>query len=128
MKDKEIFLEETDFSARFGKKLTIERIFLEYDCLPLLCVCKDGNGQLYLCHCLEFRYFERWVVYPISEKQLSEMVENKKPPAEVLGEKDQRAYVYTLCFEDGKTGLEETSVSDLQEYERLPEGEPLPYL
>ena len=25
MKDKEIFLEETDFSARFGKKLTIER-------------------------------------------------------------------------------------------------------
>lgn len=53
---------------------------------------------------------------------------NKKPPAEVLGEKDQRAYVYTLCFEDGKTGLEETSVSDLQEYERLPDGEPLPYL
>lgn len=128
MKDKEIFLEETDFSARFGKKLTIERIFLEYDCLPLLCVCKDGNEQLYLCHCPEFRYFERWVVYPISEKQLSEMVENKKPPAEVLGEKDQRAYVYTLYFEDGKTGLEKTSVSDLQEYERLPEGEPLPYL
>lgn len=128
MKDKEIFLEETDFSARLGKELIIEKVFLEYDCLPLLCVCKDGNEQLYLCHCPEFRYFERWVVYPISEKQLSEMVENKKPPAEVLGEKDQRAYVYTLCFEDGKTGLEETSVSDLQEYERLPEGEPLPYL
>lgn len=29
MRDKEIFLEETDFSDRFGKKLTIERIFLE---------------------------------------------------------------------------------------------------
>lgn len=128
MKDKEIFLEETDFSARFGKKLTIERIFLEYDCLPLLCVCKDGDKQLYLCHCPEFRYFERWVLYPISENQLSEMTKSKKAPAEVLGEKDQRAYVYTLCFEDGKTGLEETSVSDLQEYERLPEGEPLPYL
>ena len=54
------------------------------------------------------------------------MVENKKPPAEVLGEKDQR--VYTLYFEDGKTGLEEAVVGDLQEYERLPEGEPLPYL
>ena len=128
MKDKEIFLEETDFSARFGKKLTIERIFLEYDCLPLLCVCKDSDGQLYLCHCPEFRYFERWVVYPISEKQLSEMVENKKPPAEVVGTKDQRVYVYTLYFEDGKTGLEEAVVGELQEYERLPDGEPLPYL
>lgn len=51
MKDKEIFLEETDFSARFGKKLTIERIFLEYDCLPLLCVCKDGNAdESYISH------------------------------------------------------------------------------
>lgn len=128
MKDKEIFLEETDFSARLGKELIIEDVFLEYDCLPLLCVCKDGDGQLYLCHCPEFRYFERWVVYPISEEQLSEMTENKKPPAEVLEAKDQRVYVYTLCFEDGKTGLEKTSASNLQEYERLPDGEPLPYL
>lgn len=56
------------------------------------------------------------------------MIENKKPPAEVLGAKSQRVYVYSLCFEDGTTSLEETSVSDLQEYERLPEGEPLPYL
>lgn len=56
------------------------------------------------------------------------MTENKKPPAEVVGTKDQRVYVYTLCFEDGKTGLEKTSASDLQEYERLPEGEPIPYL
>lgn len=128
MKDKEIFLEETDFPARLGKELIIEDVFLEYDCLPLLCVCKDGDGQLYLCHCPEFRYFERWVVYPISEEQLSEMTENKKPPAEVVGTKDQRVYVYTLCFEDGKTGLEKTSASDLQEYERLPEGEPIPYL
>lgn len=128
MKDKEIFLEETDFSARFGKKLTIERIFLEYDCLPLLCVCKDSDGQLYLCHCPEFRLFERWVLYPISENQLSEMTKSKKAPAEVLGAKNQRVYVYSLCFEDGTVSLEETSVSDLQEYERLPEGEPLPYL
>lgn len=45
MRDKEIFLEETDFSDRFGKKLTIERIFLEYDCLPLLCVCKKGKDH-----------------------------------------------------------------------------------
>ena len=128
MKGKEIFLEETDFSARFGKKLTIEQIFLEYDCLPLLCVCKDSDGQLYLCHCPEFRYFERLVLYPISEKQLFEMTENKKPPAEVVGTKDQRVYVYTLCFKDGKSGMEETSVGNLQEYERLPEGEPIPYL
>lgn len=128
MKDKEIFLEETDFSARLGKELIIEKVFLEYDCLPLLCVCKDGNGQLYLCHCPEFRYFERWVLYPISEEQLSQMAENKKPPAEVLGAKNQMVYVYTLCFEDGKTDLEKTSASDLQEYERLPDGEPLPYL
>lgn len=128
MKDKEIFLEETDFSARLGKELIIEKVFLEYDCLPLLCVCKDGDGQLYLCHCPEFRNFERWVLYPISEKQLFEMTENKKPLAEVLRAKDQRVYVYTLCFEDGKTGLEKTSASDLQEYERLPEGEPIPYL
>lgn len=128
MKDKEIFLEETDFSARFSKKLTIERIFLEYDCLPLLCVCKDGDKQLYLCHCPEFRYFEQWVLYPISENQLSEMTKSKKAPAEVLGAKNQRVYVYSLCFEDGTASLEETSASDLQEYERLPEGEPLPYL
>ena len=113
MKDKEIFLEETDFSARFGKKLTIERIFLEYDCLPLLCVCKDGD---------------QWVLYPITENQLSEMTKSKKAPAEVLGAKNQRVYVYSLCFEDGTASLEETSMSDLQEYERLPEGEPLPYL
>ena len=123
-----IFLEETDFSAKFGKELTIEQVFLEYDCLPLLCVCKDGDGQLYICHCPEFRWFERWVVYPISEEQLSQMTENKKPPAEVLGAKNQRVYVYTLCFEDGKSGLEETFVGDLQGYERLPDGEPLPYL
>lgn len=56
------------------------------------------------------------------------MTENKKPPAEVLEAKDQRVYVYTLCFEDGKTGLEEAVVGELQEYERLPDGEPLPYL
>ena len=128
MKDKEIFLEETDFSARLGKELIIEKVFLEYDCLPLLCVCKDGDGQLYLCHCPEFRYFERWGVYPISEEQLSKMVNDKKPPAEVLKEKNQRVYVYTLCFKDGKSGMEETSVGNLQEYERLPEGEPIPYL
>lgn len=68
------------------------------------------------------------MLYPISENQLSEMTESKKPPAEVVETKGQRVYVYTLCFEDGTTSLEETSVSDLQEYERLPEGEPLPYL
>lgn len=97
MKDKEIFLEETDFSARFGKKLTIERIFLEYDCLPLLCVCKDGDGQLYLCHCPEFRYFERWVVYQISEKQLSEMTKSKKASGRSAGRKGPKGVcVYTL--------------------------------
>jgi hypothetical protein len=124
MHSKETLLfEETNFKKYFKRDLFIEKSLLEYDGIPLLCVCIDDSGQRYFCNCTEFRSYERWIIYPVSLPQLIEMINNDATPDNVLSNSTSNVYVYTIDWENEKDKLEEVSASDLAEYDKLPVGE-----
>lgn len=58
------------FSTLFGHTLYVEYTFLEYDCIPILCACVDEAGNKWFCNCTEFRYCERWTIYPTTEERI----------------------------------------------------------
>lgn len=73
----ELLFEGTNFKSYFKQDLTIERTFLEYDEIPLLCACLDEEGNRYFCNCTEFRTYEKWAIYPVNTLQLLKMVKMK---------------------------------------------------
>lgn len=72
-----------NFKELFGKELVVDKVFLYYDGIPLLCTCKDEEGKLYFCNCTEVRSEERWVLYPATEQQIEQIASKSKIPAEV---------------------------------------------
>ena len=118
-----LLFEETNFKKHFERDLFIEKCLLEYDGIPLLCVCIDDSGQRYFCNCTEFRSYERWIIYPVSLPQLIKMINRVATPAEVLSNGVSNVYVYTIDWENEKDTLKEIPESALAEYDKLPAGE-----
>lgn len=73
----ELLFEGTNFKSYFKQDLAIERTFLEYDEIPLLCACLDEEGNRYFCNCTEFRTYEKWAIYPVNTLQLLKIVKKK---------------------------------------------------
>lgn len=118
----EPLFEGLNFKELFGRELVVDKEFLSYDGIPLLCVCKDEDEKLYFCNCTEVRSEERWVLYPATKRQIEQIVSKSKTPAEVF--QDSRVvYMYTIGLDTGQGTLRELTVDELSDADRLPEGE-----
>lgn len=117
----EPLFEGMNFKELFGRELVVDKEFLSYDGIPLLCVCKDEDEKLYFCNCTEVRSEERWVLYPATKRQIEQIVSKSKTPAEVF--QDSRVvYMYTIGLDTGRGTLRELTVDELSDADRLPEG------
>lgn len=118
----EPLFEGLNFKELFGRELVVDKEFLSYDGIPLLCVCKDEDEKLYFCNCTEVRSEERWVLYPATKRQIEQIVSKSKTPAEVF--QDSRVvYMYTIGLDTGRGTLRELTADELSDADRLPEGE-----
>lgn len=118
----EPLFEGLNFKELFGRELVVDKEFLSYDGIPLLCVCKDEDEKLYFCNCTEVRSEERWVLYPATKRQIEQIVSKSKTPAEVF--QDSRVvYMYTIGLDTDRGTLRELTVNELPDADRLPEGE-----
>ncbi len=117
----EPLFEGLNFKELFRRELVVDKEFLSYDGIPLLCVCKDEDEKLYFCNCTEVRSEERWVLYPATKRQIEQIVSKSKTPAEVF--QDSRVvYMYTIGLDTGRGTLRELTVDELSDADRLPEG------
>ena len=117
----EPLFEGLNFKELFGRELVVDKEFLSYDGIPLLCVCKDEDEKLYFCNCTEVRSEERWVLYPTTKRQIEQIVSKSKTPAEVF--QDSRVvYMYTIGLDTGRGTLRELTVDELSDADKLPEG------
>lgn len=117
----ESLFEGLNFKELFGRELVVDKEFLSYDGILLLCVCKDEDEKLYFCNCTEVRSEERWVLYPATKRQIEQIVSKSKTPAEVF--QDSRVvYMYTIGLDTGRGTLRELTVDELSDADRLPEG------
>lgn len=117
----EPLFEGLNFKELFGRELVVDKEFLSYDGIPLLCICKDEDEKLYFCNCTEVRSEERWVLYPATKRQIEQIVSKSKTPAEVF--QDSRVvYMYTIGLDTGRGTLRELTANELSDADRLPEG------
>lgn len=117
----EPLFEGLNFKELFGRELVVDKEFLSYDGIPLLCVCKDEDEKLYFCNCTEVRSEERWVLYPATKRQIEQIVSKSKTPVEVF--QDSRVvYMYTIGLDTGRGTLRELTVDELSDADKLPEG------
>ena len=117
----EPLFEGLNFKELFERELVVDKEFLSYDGIPLLCVCKDEDEKLYFCNCTEVRSEERWVLYPATKRQIEQIVSKSKTPAEVF--QDSRVvYMYTIGLDTGRGTLRELTVDELSDADKLPEG------
>lgn len=117
----EPLFEGLNFKELFGRELVVDKEFLSYDGIPLLCVCKDEDEKLYFCNCTEVRSEERWVLYPATKRQIEQIVSKSKTPAEVF--QDSRVvYMYTIGLDTGRGTLRKLTVDELSDADRLLEG------
>lgn len=118
----EPLFEGLNFKELFGRELVVDKEFLSYDGIPLLCVCKDEDEKLYFCNCTEVRSEERWVLYPATKRQIEQIVSKSKTPAEVF-QNGHVVYMYTISLDTDQGTLKELTVDELPDADRLPEGE-----
>ena len=117
----EPLFEGLNFKELFGRELVVDKEFLSYDGIPLLCVYKDEDEKLYFCNCTEVRSEERWVLYPATKRQIEQIVSKSKTPAEVF--QDSRVvHMYTIGLDTARGTLRELTVDELSDADRLPEG------
>lgn len=117
----EPLFEGLNFKELFGRELVVDKEFLSYDGIPLLCVCKDEDEKLYFCNCTEVRSEERWVLYPATKRQIEQIVSKSKTPAEVF-QNGHVVYMYTIGLDTGRGTLRELTVDELSDADKLPEG------
>lgn len=116
----ELLFEGTNFKSYFKQDLTIERTFLEYDEIPLLCACLDEEGNRYFCNCTEFRTYEKWAIYPVNTLQLLKMVKNEVTLGNAF-DSSATVYVFTIDWENESEEFEKKTGSELTKYDRLPD-------
>lgn len=59
-------------------ELYLEYVFFEFEGEPILFVCSDRVGELYLCVCTEIRYEQDWIVTLVDKIQMKEMIKQNK--------------------------------------------------
>lgn len=59
-------------------ELYLEYVFSEFEGEPILFVCSDRVGELYLCVCTEIRYEQDWIITLVDKIQMKEMIKQNK--------------------------------------------------
>lgn len=121
-KKEKLFEEFDSFRTLFGHTLYVEHIFLEYDCIPILCACVDEAGNKWFCNCTEFRYCERWTIYPTTEERIQAAIRKELTYKEAFGKSATTAYVYNIDYITGKESLSEVLINELSVTDALPDG------
>lgn len=57
--------------------LYLEKIFLEFENIPILFTCRDINNRLYLCLCSEIRGIQKWTVVRTKASVLISMIKDE---------------------------------------------------
>ena len=118
----EPLFEGLNFKELFGKELVVDKVFLSYDGISLLCVCKDEDERMYFCNCTEMRSEERWVLYPATKQQIEQITTKSKTPAEIF-QNSRIVYMYTISLGTGRGTLKKLTVDELSDGDKLPKGE-----
>ena len=104
--------------------LYLDKVFFEFEGIPIIFSCKDINGNYYLCHCNEIRGVQKWNIVKTSKSIIIDMLTDKitvyealkKSSLKVICAEYKRSYSKiktVICnFED----IDEADLPDKDEY------------
>lgn len=93
--EKEIYFEEI---AGIGE-LYLDFVILEYEC-PILFVCTNKNNIRYLCLCNEVREIQEWIISPITNEILIDMLSGNISIYQAFEKSDENKVLAILEFGD----------------------------
>ena len=91
--------------------LYLDYIFFEFEEEPILFVCVDRCGYLYLCICTEIRYEQDWVITFVDQEQLTELVQQRRDIHSIFSEAKKIIFI--------KTNADESESSEEVSYKTL---------
>lgn len=95
---------------------------IEYEGIPILFVAKDDFNDIYLCDCVEFRNFQRWIISKTSLNILELVIEKKISIFNALKQDDSLKIIATYDYLSGQTTQERIVFENISQ-EDLPEQE-----
>lgn len=100
---------------------------MDYEGIPVLFVARDDSNCLYLCDCVEFRDFQRWVISKISTNTLELVINQKITIFNALKEDNDLKIIATYDYNSGEVTQEKIAFSDISQ-EDLPEQDAYAYI
>lgn len=94
--------------------LYLDHILYEFEDEPILFLCKDKDGNRYLCHCAEIRGERRWVLIEISLELLKSLIEDETDIASAFLSQEK-----AIQIRMDLQGCEKSSVIDTAKMDRL---------
>ena len=104
----------------FLGNLNLERVLISFEHEPILFLCTDEQGLLYLCLCSEIRYGSWWVIGRISMDALDELLEGRMDIRTAFLENELSYRVHSEV--QGKETCEEVPTVNLLETDIPKEG------
>ena len=92
----------------------------EYEGMPILFVARDDFNDIYLCNCIEFRDFQRWIISKTSFQILKLVIEKKLTVFDALKKDDSLKIIATYNYSSGQTTQEKINFKNISQ-EDLPE-------
>lgn len=94
--------------------LYLDHILYEFEDEPILFICKDKDGNRYLCHCAEIRGERRWVLIEISLELLKSLIEEEMDIASAFLSQEK-----AIRIRMDLQGCEKSSVIDTAKMDRM---------
>lgn len=92
----------------------------EFEGIPILFIARDDFNDIYLCDCVEFRDFQRWIISKTSLNALKLVIEKKLTVFDALKKDDSLKIIATYNYSSGKTIQEKIAFENISQ-EDLPE-------
>ena len=102
--------------------LQMEQILVEY-VYPLLSVLKDESDNRYLCLCYDTRGAQQWIITPILNADLVELLQNKLTLSAPFEKSDLQKVHVVRNYENGLETFELLDASEVQEEDLPKKGE-----
>lgn len=104
--------------------LYIDQVFLEFEKIPILFSCVDESDNLYLCLCSEIRKIQRWIISPIDNTLLIDMLKDKITIYEAfINSVESKLVIEYNKQNEGQLKIEKVKFSSLTQYDLPDEGE-----
>ena len=92
----------------------------EFEGIPILFVARDDFNNIYLCDCVEFRDFQRWIISKTSLKILKLVIDKKITVFNALKKDNNLKIIATYDYSSGQTTQEKIAFENISQ-EDLPE-------